>query len=182
MGVKWRTKRGWRSSQRWTTAQMVIAEEMGRAQIEAGLQAGSPMAAAIAAFYASYDGVQTRLVEARPAPWWLEGQTTGLAIETVAPSLLFTLPVERSATVVTADGIFAVRALTPSLPLGATPLGIARPSISAALAHDGQDDAYQNWLAQQETRTLSKALCLRDDLPAIGDVDLLAYAPFLALN
>src|SRR2546426_10541056 len=121
VGVKWRTKRGWRSSQRWTTAQMVIAEEMGRAQIEAGLQAGSPMAAAIAAFYASYDGVQTRLVEARPAPWWLEGQTTGLAIETVAPSLLFTLPVERSATVVTADGIFAVRALTPSLPLGATP-------------------------------------------------------------
>jgi hypothetical protein len=163
-------------------ARMVIAEEIGRAQIEAGLQAGRPTAAAIAAFYASYDGVQTRLVEARPAPWWLGGQTTGFAIGTVAPSPIFALPLGRPVTIVTVGGTFTVRALAQALPLSAIPLSLAQPAISAALGRDGQDDAYQDWLAQEETRALNSAICLRDDLPAVGDIDLSAYAPFLAMN
>ncbi len=163
-------------------ARGLLAEEFDRAQIEAGLQAPGPTAAALAAFYASYGAVQMRLVEARPAPWWLGGKQTGLAIDTLAPSALFALAAGRPATIVTADGVFSARALAPSLPLAAVPLSLAEPSISAALVHSAQEDAYQDWLIQQETRALGSAICLRDDLPVVGDVDLSTYAPFLALN
>jgi hypothetical protein len=36
------------------------------------------------------------------------------------------------------------------------------------------------WTVEQETKALDTAVCLRDELPAVGDVRLASYVPFLA--
>lgn len=163
-------------------ARAALADELRREQIEATLPVGSPSPSAVADFYQTYAQALTRQVEATPAPWWLGGQTQGLAIAPFAPAQLFGLPADSPARLSAITGTLTVQPLGPALPLGALPLRAARPAIQALLAHSAQDDAYQAWVTGQETSLLQNAICLRDDLPAAGDVDLAGYLPFLDLS
>jgi hypothetical protein len=80
------------------------------------------------------------------------------------------------------DGIVRVRPLGPPLPLGSVPAPRARPSIRAALVAQARDAQYPIWITTQQSRSFDEAVCWRDELPALGAVDLTEYLPFLALS
>jgi hypothetical protein len=160
----------------------VIADELRRRKIGSGLRVARPSLGAIAGFYVSYPDLQVRPIEARPAPWWLAGRMAGLALSTVAPPRVFSAPTGRRTYVQTTTGSYMVRPLDATRPLGSVPLRQARPAIAAALRFFAQDDAVVRWSAAQQTSLLREAICRRDDLPVVADVDLHEFLPFLALN
>ncbi len=85
----------------------------------------------------------------------------------------------------------AARRSTPST--GASPCGRSgrrcrcsrsRPPRRATVARGvlgrfAKHDVYERWLRTQELRLLANAVCVRDAVPAQGDVDLSAWVPFL---
>ena len=75
-----------------------------------------------------------------------------------------------------------VRAIGPTVPLGAFSLGAARSSIRAALVRIGQGQVFDNWLMRQESSALAWTTCRRDWLPAVGPLELDSELPFLALT
>jgi len=75
-----------------------------------------------------------------------------------------------------------VRPLGPPLPLGALPLGNVREAIRAALVAQAREAKYPTWIASQQSRSFSDAVCWRDQLPEPGIVDLTEYLPFLVLT
>ncbi len=162
-------------------ARAIIADELRREEIQATLPVAPPSPESIVAYYRTYAALPARMVRAVPAPSWLGGQTQGLALSSLAPAEVFELPTGRRATVWTADGAYRVSALGEAVPLGALPLAAVRPAVSAALVAFAREDAFQAWLAARETAALRRAICLRDELPAVGAVELTAYLPFLAL-
>jgi hypothetical protein len=161
-------------------ARGVIADQLRRGRIEATLSVPSPSGAAITSFYLAYPDLLTRSVEAKPAPWWLGGRTRGLALSSLAPALLFTMPGGRKALVRTMIGSYAVKPLGETVELGALPLERARPAISSALRSFARGAAFETWSVNRQTSLLSSAICRGDDLPAPGAVDLSMYLPFLA--
>ena len=82
----------------------------------------------------------------------------------------------------TSDGAFTVRALGDALPLGAVPLGQAKPAIAAALRAFARGAAFEQWTVSKQHAALNDALCARDDLPQPSAVDLASYLPFLRLG
>ena len=63
-------------------------------------------------YFETYGDTQARSVEVKPAPSWLGGQTRGVALSTVAPAQVFSLPVGgRPRKIATREGVFKVRAL-----------------------------------------------------------------------
>ncbi len=163
------------------TARGVIGDALRRAHITARLPVRRPSADEISAFYASYGSAMARVVEVTPAAPWLGGKRRGVALAGAAPRQLFRLPAGRRATIRTLDGTYRVRALGMPLPLAALPLGAARPAITAQLVSFARGHAFVDWLAEQQRGALRGALCRRDRLPALGNVDLSAYLPFLSL-
>jgi hypothetical protein len=75
-----------------------------------------------------------------------------------------------------------VKALDDALPLGAVPLGQAKPAIAAALRAFSRGSAYEQWSVGRQRYGLNNAICARDDLPQPAAVDLTTYAPFLRLG
>ena len=67
------------------------------------------------------------------------------------------------------------------MPLGAYPLSLATPAISAALVESKQLTAFENWLLARQTAALRSTVCIRDELPSPEPVDLTGFVPFLAL-
>jgi hypothetical protein len=163
-------------------ARGILGDELRRAQVEATLAAAAPSAADIQTFYSSYPDLLVRLVSATPAPAWLGSKARGLALSEVAPDRLFALSTGGSAVVRTSDGAFTVRALGDALPLGAVPLGQAKPAIAAALRAFARGAAFEQWTVGRQRSALNDALCARDDLPQPSAVDLAAYLPFLRLG
>ena len=82
----------------------------------------------------------------------------------------------------TSDGSFTVKALADALPLGAVPLGQAKPTIAAALRGFARGAAFEKWSVAQQRSALNDAICARDDLPQPAAVDLTSYLPFLRLG
>lgn len=162
-------------------AQAIIADELRRAQLERGLEARAPSAADVETFYKSYPHLLVRTVQASPAPSWLGGKPRGLAISEVAPEDLFTLPVGKQTVISTLDGSFTVKALDDALPLGAVAFSRARTAIAAALRGFSRGQAFEQWTIAQQHKALDKTICLRDQLPQPGAVDLVEYLPFLRL-
>lgn len=163
-------------------ARGAIEDIIRRARITASLKAGNPGAAEVAAFYRSYPSTSIRLVEASPAPGWLGGQPQGLAVAATAPVQVFTLPTGRTAAVQTADGVFQVRAIGEPVALGSLPLTAVRGAIEATLARFARADAFESWTVGRQTTVLRSAICLGDNLPVPGAVELTSYLPFLRLG
>jgi len=161
-------------------ARGVIADQLRRGRIESTLSVPAPSGAAITSFYLSYPDLLTRSVEAKPAPWWLGGRTRGLALSSLAPALLFTMPGGRKSLVRTMIGSYAVKPLGETVELGALPLERARPAISSALRSFARGAAFETWSTNRQAGLLPSVICRGDDLPAPGAVDLSMYLPFLA--
>ncbi|MDQ5821238.1 MAG: hypothetical protein M3540_07355 [Actinomycetota bacterium] len=161
-------------------ARGVIADQLRRGRIEATLNAPAPSSAAVTSFYLAYPELLTRQVEAKPAPWWLGWRTRGLAISSLAPASLFTMPGGRKGLIRTMIGSYAVRPLGETVELGALPLERARPAISSALRSFARGAAFEGWSANRQSGVLPTVTCRSDDLPAPGAIDLSMYLPFLA--
>ena len=67
-------------------------------------------------------------------------------------------------------------------PLGAVPLGQAKPTIAAALRAFARGAAFEQWSVAQQRAALSTAICVRDERPQPAAVDLTSYLPFLRLR
>ena len=117
---------------------------------------------------------------AKPAPWWLGGSASGLALSSLAPAPLFRVPAGRASTVRAFDGSYVVRPLGRTMPLGALPLSRARTGIVAALRTFARGAAFERWTADRQTSALRQTICYRDDLPAPAAVDLSTFLPFLS--
>jgi hypothetical protein len=165
-----------------SVARSVIADQLRRVEIEATLAAPSPSSAEITTFYLGYPDLLARAVQAKPAPWWLGWKTSGFALSELAPNRLFDLATGDSATVATMDGSYAVKAVGDAVPLGALPLDQARPAIAAALKAFARGAAFERWTADRQAGALGAAVCLKDDLPQPGAVDLSTFLPFLSLT
>jgi hypothetical protein len=163
-------------------ARAILADQLRRATVERYLPAASPSAADVSTFYASYPDLQVRLMSAKPSPPWLANKAQGLALQDVAPDRLFALPTGKSESILTSTGTFAVKALQDASPLGAVPLGRARPAIAAALRSFAKGDAFEKWTVGKQRAALNTATCAKDDLPQPAAVDLVQYVPFLRLG
>jgi hypothetical protein len=162
-----------------SVARAIIEDELRRTELEKQLYAPLPSASEVQTFYSSYPDLLVRNVRAKPAPAWLGGKASGLALSAVAPERLFTLPLDRKAVVQTAEGDFTVTPLDDALPLGAVPLGRARPAIVAALRSFARGSAFEQWTILRQHAALDQTTCVRDDLPQPAAVDLVQYLPFL---
>jgi hypothetical protein len=163
-------------------ARGILADELRQAQVESSLPASPPSDSAVQTFYSSYPDLPVRLVQASPSPAWLGRRAKGLALADVAPDRLFALSTGSSASVLTSTGTFTVKALQASSPLGAVPLGRARPAIVAALKAFAQGAAFESWTVARQRGALTTATCARDDLPQPAAIDLVQYLPFLRLG
>jgi hypothetical protein len=68
------------------------------------------------------------------------------------------------------------------VPLGSVPIGEVSQGIRAALAAQAREDRYPTWLTAAQRAAFPQAICWRDQLPELGEVDLTNYMPFLALT
>jgi hypothetical protein len=163
-------------------ARGIIGDELRRMVIQSGLHVGPPSGTDMLEYYQTYGDTQARFVQTKsPAPW-LGNRTRGFALESTAPSQLFSIPQGSWRKIRTMRGTYQVRALAPALPLGAIPFGEARTAVSSALRGLEQADRYDSWLLTKEGVLSDQALCRRDQQPQVGVVPLTDYLPFLALD
>jgi hypothetical protein len=163
-------------------ARGVIADELRRALIERRMIVPAPRSADVQEYYDTYAQTRARLVESKQAAPWLGGRRSGFALESNAPSQLFSLPSGRWVPVRTMLGTFRVRALQPVVPLGGIPFELARPAVVSALKALARDQRYESWLLARERGYAEVAICRRDDQPTPGVVPLTDYLPFLAAD
>jgi hypothetical protein len=162
-------------------ARGVIADELRQARIARHIRVAPASGAQIAQYQSTYSETPARLVSATPKPSWLNHRGRGVAIDGMAPASVFRISGDRAVTLNTSEGVFHVRALSPTAPLGAFSLSAARASIRAALGRIAQDQAFDNWLMHREASALSATTCRRDWLPSVGTLELTSELPFLAL-
>ena len=162
-------------------ARGVIADELRQARIARHIRVASPSGAEIAQYQSTYSESRARLVSATPAPSWLNHRGRGVAIDGMAPAPVFRISGSRAVTLHTSEGVFHVRALSPTAPLGAFSLPEASAAIRAALGRIAQDQAFDTWLMRRESSALSSTTCRRDWLPSVGTLELTSELPFLAL-
>jgi hypothetical protein len=72
-----------------------------------------------------------------------------------------------------------VRPVGPAVPLLALSPTQASAIARGVLGRFAKLDVYERWLRTREIRLLADAVCIRDAVPARGDVDLSAWVPFL---
>ncbi len=162
-------------------ARGVIADELRQARIERHFRVASPSRAEISEYHGTYSETLARLITATPAPPWLGRRARGVAIQGMAPAMVFRIPAGRTVTLLSREKAIRVRALTPTAPLGAFSLAEASASIRAALVQLAQDQVFDNWLMRRESSALQWTTCRRDWLPSIGTLELTSRLPFLEL-
>ena len=165
-----------------SVARSVIGDELRRARIESRFRVAAPTSQQIADFHDTYGEVQARLVQAKSQTQWLGGRRTGYALASVAPPQLMRLASGRWSALWSPLGTVRVRPLGPPLPLGSLPLGSVRTGIRAALIAQAREDHFPVWLTSAQRAALPQAICWRDQLPQLGEVDLTNYLSFLALS
>jgi hypothetical protein len=163
-------------------ARGVIGDELRRARIESRFRVSGPSAAQIADFHDTYGELQVRLVEAKSRLPWLGGRQTGYAVASAAPLRLMNLASGRWASLWSPLGTVQVRPLGPPLPLGSLPVATVSQAIRAALTTQAQEARFPAWLTSAQKSAFPEAICWRDQLPELGDVDLTNYLPFIALT
>jgi hypothetical protein len=159
----------------------ILSDELRRAEIESTLPAGRPSEADIATFYSSYPDLLVRKVTSREPVPWLDGLKRGYALSQIAPAELFTAKAGRGSLVRTPLGSYTVTPVGDAVPLGLLPLGAVRPAIAGAIRSFARGAAYERWTTIHQKDALATAICLRDDLPQPGVVDLSTYLPFLSV-
>jgi hypothetical protein len=160
-------------------ARAIIEDRLARGRIEERFRPHPASAAQIAEFLSTYAATRVRFVEVDPEAPWMAGAIRGFALETIAPDQVFTLPQNRRTTIDTIDGRFTVRPLGQPMPLLALSPAQALFVARGVLGRFATLDVYENWLRTHEIRLLANAVCIRDAVPARGDVDLAAWVPFL---
>jgi len=163
-------------------ARAVIADELRRKRIESNLAVSPPSAADIADYQETSTDLLVRLVQTAHAAAWLGGRKVGYALASNAPTPVMALRSGRWSQVWSPTGTVRVRPLGEPVPLGSVPLARVRPSIRAALIVQARDERYPAWIAARMARSLSSAVCWRDELPQAGVADLTDYLPFLSLS
>jgi hypothetical protein len=159
----------------------VIADELRQARIESHFRVAPPTGTEVAEYQSTYSETSARLVTAQPAQPWLGRRVRGVAIEGMAPAMVFRMPAGRTVTLHKGKKDLRLRALGPTAPLGAFSLGEAGASIRAALVQMAQDQVFDNWLMRRESSALQWTTCRRDWLPSIGTLELTSRLPFLEL-
>ena len=89
-------------------ARAIIADRLGREHIEQRFKPPAATAAEIAAFVSTYAATQVRLVSVSPEAPWLGDAFRGFAVETIAPTPVFSLPQSKKTSIDTIDGRFTV--------------------------------------------------------------------------
>lgn len=163
-------------------ARGILGDSLRRAEIEATLYVRPPSGREIGTFYRAFPELVARPVRVSPAPWWLGGRRVGIALSSLAPEGVFRVKTGVTARVRALDGSYTVRTLAEPMPLGALPLERAWPAISAALTAFARGEAFERWTAARQEAALRSTICLRDDMPAPGGVDLTTFLPFLSLT
>jgi hypothetical protein len=158
-------------------ARGLLLDELRRDAVRARFTPARPGGQQISEFHTTYGGLRARLVEtARPVAW-LGGRTRGLAIETFAPTRIFSLT--RPGFVRTIHGRIEVRPLDDTVYLGTIPIAEARAAIEASLNRFARVNAYEAWLAKAEARALAEAVCAADELPTSAVLTLDDLLPFV---
>jgi hypothetical protein len=163
-------------------ARTVIGDELRHARIESRFQVAAPTAKAIADYHDTYGDLNARLVETKEGVQWLAGKRSGYALESAAPPRLMNIGSGRWSTVWSPLGPAQVRPLGPPQPLATLPLATVRTGIRAALMAQAREDRFPTWLMAAQRSALSEAICWRDQMPELGEVDLTNYLPFLAVT
>lgn len=163
-------------------ARGILADELRRADIQMRLGSRAPGGAAVREFYTAYPEVLVRRVRVTPAPPWLNGRETGMALSSLAPPQVFRIPSDREVSLRTILGSFSVTALGQAARLGSQPFAAVAPAIRSALASFSRGEAFERWLRGRQKEELRTATCRRDELPAPGFVELSTLLPFLSLT
>jgi hypothetical protein len=162
-------------------ARSVISDQVRQVRIARRFRVPAPSGSEIADFRQSSAGKRARLVQVTPAPPWLGRKRRGVAIGASAPGQVFRIRAGRAVEVRTGTGIYKVRALGPTSPLGTFPLDQARSSIRATLMKAARDQRFDRWLMAKQVSAHSSTICRRDWMPAVGTLELTDSLPFLAL-
>jgi hypothetical protein len=165
-----------------TLARAVISDELRRMALRSGFKVGPPTSSEIASFYESYGDMLVRQVRATPAAPWLSGETTGYAMQSLAPEAVFTQQAGVTRQVSTPLATVKVTALGPAVQLGTLPLSKIQPSVVAVLKAFAQGEAFTDWSLRQQSAGLSRTTCLKDAMPFPNSVELVSYLPFLAIS
>src|SRR5437899_6602320 len=129
-------------------ARMILADELRRRAVGAGLHVAAPTAAALQQWYATYAATLARPVRAAKAVPWLGNLRTGIAVTGVAPGRLLALGPGETVRI---DGV-QVTALGEAAPLGAFPFALAAPSVRRAVVAQERDAAFAIWARRRETQ------------------------------
>ena len=160
-----------------TAARGLLLDELRRDAVRARFVPRAPAAAAIAEFHQTYSGLRARLVRtARPVAW-LGGRSTGLAVETFAPTRIFSLGARGR--VRTIHGLIQVTTLGDTVLLGSVPPREARAAILSSLNRFARVSAYETWLAREQELALHEAICVDDRLPEAAPLTLDDLLPFV---
>ncbi len=162
-------------------ARGILADEVRRADLMSRFRVAAATSRQIADYHVMFGSELARLVQVTRPAAWLGGRKRGLALTSVAPPRVFSAPSGRKATITSLAGKWTVRPLGPPRPLGLLPLEQARPAISVALGRLSRLSAFDSWSISRQRSALKRSICSRDELPAIAEVDLTTYLPFLAL-
>jgi hypothetical protein len=164
-------------------AREVIADELRQQRMGRRFRVRRPTAEQIRSYYESVADVPARLVEVKPRVWWLGDRREGLAIGSLAPPQAFGIPTGRNwIRIRTADGFFRIRSQDGTFPLGTFPLSVARASVVAALKEIQRRQIFERWFNRPLNDGRDRLRCSNDELPAVANVDLTTYLPFLALT
>jgi hypothetical protein len=159
-------------------ARGLLLDELRRDAVRARFRPARPSGSGVAEFHRTYTALRARLVETPRPVGWLGGRTRGLAIETFAPTRIFSLG--RAGRVRTLHGQVRVTPLGDTVYLGTVPLPEARTAIVSSLNRFSRVAAYETWLAKAEERALTDAICIDDRLPTPAPLTLDDLLPFTA--
>jgi hypothetical protein len=165
-----------------SVARGVIGDVLRHARIESGFRVSGPSAQAIADYQDTYGDLDARLVQTKERVQWLGGKSSGFALASTAPPQLMNVATGRWSMVWSPLGAVQVRPLSAPQPLAALPLASVRVGIRSALMAQAREDRFSDWLMSAQRVALSEAICWRDQMPELSEVDLTNYLPFLALT
>ena len=162
-------------------ARGIIADELRQQRMGRRFRAASPTGQQITEYHENFAEQPARMVEVKPRAWWLGNRRKGLAIGSLAPPQVFDLPAGRKVKIRTADGVFEVKAVDDTMPLGAFPVGVARNSVVEALRETSRRQLFERWFTRPLNDQLKNLRCADDQLPAVAVVDMTTFIPFLTL-
>jgi hypothetical protein len=159
-------------------AREILADELRRLAVEAGLRVAAPTGAQLQAWYDVHGGTPARPVRAARRVPWLGNRSVGIAIGGLAPGRLFSLSPNGVAEI---DGV-SVTALGETVPLASLPYGDAAGAVRAAILAEEKQGAFALWVRRRENQSLQSVACRHDEAPQPDAVDLTDWAPFLSLG